>query len=38
MHGEQATTWVTDKGGHESETDGAGPSWDEIEAFIRAHL
>ena len=34
---EEATTW-TNRGGQETETVGAGPSWDEIEDFIRANL
>ena len=32
----QATTWVTDRAGHERETEGSGPSWDDLEQFIRA--
>jgi acetyl esterase/lipase len=35
---EEATTWVTDTAGEETETVGAGPSWDEIADFIRATL
>ena len=32
----QATTWVTDRDGQERETEGSGPSWDDLEQFIRA--
>ena len=32
----QATTWVTDRDGQERETVGSGPSWDDLEQFIRA--
>ena len=35
---EEATTWATNRSGREKETIGAGPSWDEIEAFIHANL
>ena len=35
---EEATTWATNRGGHETETVGAGPSWDEIEHFIHTAL
>jgi acetyl esterase/lipase len=35
---QEATTWVTDRAGHETETIGSGPSWDEIEQFIRVNL
>ena len=31
-----ATTWVTDRDGKEAETEGSGPSWDDLERFIRA--
>jgi acetyl esterase/lipase len=34
----QATTWATDRDGQESETVGSGPSWDDLERFIRASL
>jgi acetyl esterase/lipase len=34
----QATTWATDRDGKESETVGSGPSWDDLERFIRASL
>ena len=34
----QATTWATDRDGQESETEGSGPSWDDLEQFIRASL
>lgn len=33
-----ATTWATNRGEQENETVGPGPTWDEIEEFIRAHL
>jgi acetyl esterase/lipase len=32
----QATTWTTNRDRQESETDGSGPSWDDLEQFIRA--
>jgi len=32
----QATTWATDRDGQERETEGSGPSWDDLEQFIRA--
>ena len=32
----EATTWATDRSGQESETQGAGPSWDDLAQFIRA--
>ena len=35
---EEATTWETNAARHETETVGAGPSWDEIEDFMRATL
>ena len=35
---DEATTWATNRGGHEKETVGAGPSWDEIEHFIHVTL
>ncbi len=31
----RATTWVTDRDGLERETVGPGPSWDDLERFIR---
>jgi dipeptidyl aminopeptidase/acylaminoacyl peptidase len=34
----EATTWATDRSGRETEALSAGPSWDEIEEFIRANL
>jgi acetyl esterase/lipase len=34
----QATTWATGRDGQESETAGPGPSWDDLEGFIRAGL
>ena len=38
IEAEEATTWATNRGGHETETVGAGPSWDEIEHFIHTTL
>jgi acetyl esterase/lipase len=35
---EEATTWATDRAEDETETAGAGPSWDGIEDFVRAAL
>jgi acetyl esterase/lipase len=35
---EVATTWTTNRGGHETVVDGAGPSWDDIELFIHVNL
>ena len=32
----QATTWATAGDGQETETEGSGPSWDDLEQFIRA--
>jgi acetyl esterase/lipase len=32
----QATTWATERDGQETETAGSGPSWDDLEQFIRA--
>lgn len=37
IEAEEATTWTTNRGGHQTETVGSGPSWDEIELFIRAN-
>jgi acetyl esterase/lipase len=34
----EATTWETNRGGHETETVGVGPSWDDIEHFIHTNL
>jgi acetyl esterase/lipase len=34
----QARTLETDRDGQESETEGSGPSWDDLERFIRASL
>jgi len=34
----KATTWATDAGGQETETEGTGPTWDDLEQFIRAGL
>lgn len=33
-----ATTQITDADGNETVIEGTGPSWDEIELFIRGHL
>ena len=33
-----ATTWSTNRGGHETVAEGTGPSWDDIEAFIHVNL
>lgn len=33
-----ATTWSTNRGGHESVNEGTGPSWDDIEHFIHVNL
>ena len=35
---EEATTWATDGAGDETETAGAGPSWNEIEDFIQTSI
>jgi acetyl esterase/lipase len=35
---EEATTRATNRGGHETVTVGAGPSWDDIERFIHVNL
>ena len=35
---EAATTWTTNRGGHEKVIDGAGPSWDDIEQFLHVNL
>lgn len=34
----EASTWATNRGGHETVAVGSGPSWDEIEHFIRVNL
>lgn len=34
----EATTWSTNRGGHETVVEGTGPSWDEIERFIHVNL
>lgn len=33
-----ATTWATNRGGHETIIEGTGPSWDDIEHFIHVNL
>jgi acetyl esterase/lipase len=33
-----ATTWITNRGGHERVVEGTGPSWDDIEQFIHVNL
>ncbi len=33
-----ATTWSTNRGGHETVVEGTGPSWDDIEHFIHVNL
>jgi acetyl esterase/lipase len=38
IEAEEATTWATNRGGHETVTSGSGPSWDEIEHFIHVNL
>jgi acetyl esterase/lipase len=38
IEAEEATTWTTNRGEDEKETVGSGPTWDEIEEFIQAHL
>lgn len=38
MGAERATTWAKNRGENEKETVGSGPTWDEIEEFVRAHL
>jgi len=38
IEADEATTWATNPGGHQTETVGPGPSWDEIEQFIAAAL
>jgi acetyl esterase/lipase len=35
---EAATTWTTNRGGHETVVEGAGPSWDDIEQFLHVNL
>jgi acetyl esterase/lipase len=34
----EATTWTTDRSSNETEVDGMGPTWDEIERFIASNL
>lgn len=34
----EATTWIANRGGRERMSEGAGPSWDEIERFIHRNL
>lgn len=33
-----ATTWSTNRGGHETVVESTGPSWDDIEHFIHVNL
>jgi acetyl esterase/lipase len=33
-----ATTWTTNRGGHETVVEGTGPSWDDIEHFLHVNL
>jgi acetyl esterase/lipase len=33
-----ATTWSTNRGGHERVVSGAGPSWDDIDRFLHTNL
>lgn len=33
-----ATTWATNRGGHETVVDGTGPSWDDIAQFLNVNL
>ncbi|MBY5163386.1 alpha/beta hydrolase [Salsipaludibacter albus] len=35
---EEATTWQTNRGGHETIEESTGPSWDDVEAFLRVNL
>lgn len=35
---EAATTWTTNRGGHEKVLEGTGPSWDDIEHFLHVNL
>lgn len=35
---ENATTWSTNRGGHETVEETTGPSWDDIEHFIHVNL
>jgi acetyl esterase/lipase len=35
---EAATTWSTNRGGHETVVEGAGPSWDDIDQFLHTNL
>ena len=35
---EVATTWMTNRGGHERVVDGTGPGWDDIEQFLHVNL
>lgn len=38
LAGTNATTWVTNRGGQETVTDGRSPTWDDIEHFIHVNL
>jgi len=33
-----ATTWATNRGGHETVREGKGPSWDDVEQFLHTNL
>ncbi len=35
---EAATTWSTNRGGHETVVEGTGPSWDDIDQFLHVNL
>jgi acetyl esterase/lipase len=35
---EAATTWTTNRGGHETVVEGTGPSWDEIDQFLLVNM
>ncbi|MDB4444674.1 alpha/beta hydrolase [bacterium] len=38
IEAEAATTWHTNRGGHETVVEGTGPSWDDIELFLHVNL
>ena len=35
---EAATTWSTNRGGHETVVEGTGPNWDDIDQFLHVNL
>lgn len=35
---EAATTWATNRGGHETVEESTGPSWDDVEHFLHVNL